>query len=130
MFALDADILNVQPEDLKEFNQIFLQLFAHYVQGDWPKAYEMIEKCIELRSYDGPTVTLREFMALYQYAPPPSWNGVRSIEETTGDADDEDDDELTPIGDNGLPVSFDRAEGGEEGAGGPSRGNDESELEG
>ena len=31
MFALDADILNVQPEDLKDFNQIFLQLFANYV---------------------------------------------------------------------------------------------------
>ena len=52
------------------------------MQGDWPKAYEMIEKCLEMRPYDGPTITLREFMALYQYAPPPSWNGVRSIEET------------------------------------------------
>ena len=57
MFTLDSDIVGLQ-QHIMEFNPIFRQAFKCYISGDWPNAFEHIERCLELWEDDGPTKAL------------------------------------------------------------------------
>ena len=80
MFTLDSDIVGLQ-QHIQEFNPIFRQAFKCYISGDWPTAFENIERCLELWENDGPTKALQLFMSYFEFNVPDTWNGFRDIDE-------------------------------------------------
>jgi len=81
MFTLDSDIVGLQAQIL-EFGPIFRKAFKAYLSGDWLQvAFGAINSCLELWEEDGPTKALQQYMILYQFNRPDSWEGIRDIDE-------------------------------------------------
>ena len=66
MFTLDSDIVGLQSH-IMEFNPLFRQAFKSYISGEWDKAFEHIERCLELWENDGPTKSIQQYMSVYQF---------------------------------------------------------------
>ena len=80
MFTLDSDIVGLQ-EHIQEFGPIFRQAFVLYISGKWSEAWIPLCRCLELWEEDGPSIAMQQFMALYQFHTPPSWDNFRDIDE-------------------------------------------------
>jgi class 3 adenylate cyclase len=70
----------VSKEGLQEFNSVWAEAFALYKSGsDWPKAQELMRRCLEISPEDPPTLLLLRVMK--DGPAPPSWDGYRSLTE-------------------------------------------------
>ena len=65
--------------------QVFDKALDLYRQGDWPAAGEQLRLCEGVFPEDEPVRVLLSFMALSDFAAPPSWDGVRSLMEKGGE---------------------------------------------
>lgn len=48
----------------------------------WDSAFESTEVCLEYWPSDGPTLVLQNYMSLFNFIAPDTWNGYRNIDET------------------------------------------------
>ena len=65
-------------EQKGEFNQTWATAFQHYKRGDdWPKAQELMKKCLAICPDDPPTVLLLKVMN--DGDAPSDWNGYREL---------------------------------------------------
>ena len=44
---------------------VFRQAFKSYISGDWPTAFDHIDRCLELWEDDGPTKAIQLYMSQY-----------------------------------------------------------------
>ena len=70
------------------FLNTFATGFEHYRGGDWSQAKSILEECRWARRNsknekieDGPSVTLLEYMAQFDYQAPDDWPGFRELVE-------------------------------------------------
>jgi class 3 adenylate cyclase len=66
------------PTTASEFRDKFNEGVKHYIQGNWPKARELLEQCHRDVEDDGPTNFLLKFMGECDFVAPPKWNGYRA----------------------------------------------------
>ena len=102
MFTLDSDIVGLQ-QHIMEFNPIFRQAFKCYISGDWPNAFEHIERCLELWEDDGPTKALQRYMACFGFTAPSDWANCRNLDLPVqlddiniDNVDDDEDEDPSP----------------------------------
>jgi len=79
MFEHDQDIATSRPHFEERFFSIFEGLVKAYIDGDWARAYDWLEKCLELSPEDGPTLFLKNFMSLHNFEAPETWQGYRNL---------------------------------------------------
>ncbi len=116
MFTTDADIDTLHKNADEIANQ-YKEALAFYVSGDWDNAFEWLDQCLGVWPSDGPSLSLQEFIAAYNYTAPEEWRGYRNIDEpipALGAQPEEGkepvagDTEETPAAD--APVSADKKE--------------------
>jgi len=87
MFLMDQDIVNLQKGISLEFQSTWRQAFAFYIEGEWTRALEMLQKCLALMPGDGPSEALALYMKSqgtqeeqeHRLAPPADWSGSRAL---------------------------------------------------
>lgn len=55
--------------------------FLSYIEGNWSKAIEKFNICLNFNQNDGPSHSILEFMKLNNYIKPENWNGFRVLTE-------------------------------------------------
>lgn len=74
-------VLDLDNENRYAFNKVFKFGVDTYIQGDWKTARRVFERCFSLRSDDGPTKTLYNFMKSFGFEKPSNWNRCRELTE-------------------------------------------------
>jgi len=61
------------------FNEAFKAGYLNYKIGQWVKAIEKFNQCLEILPNDGPTRCLFDYIEPMNCNPPPGGTGVRSL---------------------------------------------------
>lgn len=85
-FATDSvlrsceDLLVMRQPFTPEFLGLFHMGFQNYIQGEWAVAKRvLLDTSRMLRTDDGPSVALLQFMKIYNFKAPSNWAGVRDL---------------------------------------------------
>ena len=63
------------------FYTIFSEFYDCYIRGQWLKAQIVCGFLEEIKTNDGPTITLAKFMGSYNWQCPKDWPGYRKLTE-------------------------------------------------
>ena len=66
---------------ITEYRNKFNEGVDFYIDGEWPKARDVLESCQKLWPEDKPAEVLLEYMGGYGFKPPSDWAGHRSLTE-------------------------------------------------
>lgn len=72
-------ILNFEEINMENFRDIFAQGVKLYLEGDWKLARDYLIHCLEVKSNDGPTLVLINFMEKYDFTSPENWKNCRDL---------------------------------------------------
>jgi class 3 adenylate cyclase len=85
-FTNDYDLLQLRSHIREDFRAMFRDGVNAYLAGDWPlakiyfeKANKMIRTTAPMLKGDGPSLTLLEYMAKFDYQCPMHWKGYRQL---------------------------------------------------
>lgn len=81
IFTLDKDLVHSMAICKGEFKDTFDQGFMKYVEGNWQEARQILEKCLQMRSGDGPSQVLIHVMEENSFEKPTNWKGYRVLTE-------------------------------------------------
>lgn len=85
VFEKDVDLLQLRSHISDTFLDCFKTGMTSYIQGDWNAARTWLEKANTLMSEiqglsgDGPSMTILNFMATYNFRAPSDWKGYRHL---------------------------------------------------
>lgn len=76
-FSTDADLLVMRSSISQDFIETFIDGYNFYLDGDWQKAKDNLEKAIEFNGsvVDGPTASLLRVMGEQNFKAPKDWRG-------------------------------------------------------
>lgn len=81
LFIDDDDLSKMRSTALPEFYSNFERGMQYYTEGLWDRARDTFNKGLEMKSEDGPTMTLLTFMEEHNFTAPPGWAGFRELTE-------------------------------------------------
>jgi hypothetical protein len=82
-FRQDGDMeqlrQNQRRKAYREFNENFLEGFENYKKGQWLKAMEKFNQCLQTHPHDGPTKVIFRYIQSMMCNAPPGWKGYRYL---------------------------------------------------
>ena len=76
----DADFLELRKNIDPNFEALFSETYQSYLAGDWESAGRGAAKLVEMRPYDGPSISLNKTINIrYGGKAPADWCGVREL---------------------------------------------------
>lgn len=78
-FGADLDFIALQKGVDPSFYDVFKEGVQAYLDGEWPKAKEILEKAQKLKPGDGPTESLMNVMNATDFNAPMTWKGYRQL---------------------------------------------------
>ncbi len=82
IFQHDSDLLALRTHVSDDFRRQFGESVDLYLNGEWDKAKESLERCVKntpLVGGDPPSKELLRYMAEAKYKTPDGWDGTRHI---------------------------------------------------
>lgn len=80
-FEFDESLVTITRNAFGVARNLFGKGFRNYVEGRWRESRECFEQSLVVSPWDGPTVTLLNFMKSYGFEKPGSWQGFRELVE-------------------------------------------------
>ena len=79
MFTLDSDIVGLQKDIPAHFFDSFRHAYVDYISGQWDEAKEYLDKGMQYRPHDGPSITIHQYIDSYGGKPPEEWVKSREL---------------------------------------------------
>ena len=76
-----STILSFPDLKMSDFRRFFSFAMDAYLEGNWPLAKKNLSLCLKLKSQDGPSTTLFEFMESQGFEAPQNWDRSRELTE-------------------------------------------------